>query len=72
MGTGINTSTTNNFYGTTASFTAQASPSWGYDHDWTNSAMSVDEFEQTLNGYVNGLKNAGSKLETAKKDLVSK
>lgn len=39
---------------------------------WNMNPISVDEYEQKLNSYVNGLKNAQSALNAAKADLASK
>ncbi len=39
---------------------------------WNMNPMSVDEYEQKLTSYINGLKNAKSALDAAKADLASK
>lgn len=39
---------------------------------WNMNPMSVDEYEQKLTSYINGLKNAKSALDVAKADLASK
>ena len=39
---------------------------------WNTGAISVDEYEQKLISYINGLKNAKSALDAAKADLASK
>ena len=39
---------------------------------WNMNPMSVDEYEQKLTSYINGLKNAKSALNVAKADLASK
>lgn len=39
---------------------------------WNTGAISVDEYEQKLTSYINGLKNAKSALDAAKADLASK
>ena len=39
---------------------------------WNTGAISVDEYEQKLTSYINGLKNAKSALDVAKADLASK
>lgn len=39
---------------------------------WNMNSMSVDEYEQKLTSYINGLKNAKSALDAAKADLASK
>lgn len=39
---------------------------------WNMNPMSVDEYEQKLASYINGLKNAKSALDAAKADLASK
>lgn len=39
---------------------------------WNMNPMSVDEYEQKLTSYINGLKNAKSALAAAKADLASK
>ena len=39
---------------------------------WNTGAISVDEYEQKLTSYINGLKNAKSALDAAKADLSSK
>lgn len=39
---------------------------------WNTGAISVDEYEQKLTSYINGLKNAKSALDAAKADLVAK
>ena len=39
---------------------------------WNTGAMSVDEYEQKLTSYIDGLKNAKSALDAAKADLASK
>ena len=38
---------------------------------WNMNPMSVDEYEQKLTSYINGLKNAKSALDVAKADLAS-
>lgn len=39
---------------------------------WNMNPISVDEYEQKLTSYINGLKNAKSALDAAKADLASK
>lgn len=39
---------------------------------WNTNPISVDEYEQKLTSYINGLKNAKSALDVAKADLASK
>ena len=39
---------------------------------WNMNPMSVDEYEQKLTSYINGLKNAKSALDVAKADLAFK
>lgn len=39
---------------------------------WNTNPISVDEYEQKLTSYINGLKNAKSALDAAKADLTSK
>lgn len=39
---------------------------------WNTNPISVDEYEQKLTSYINGLKNAKSALDAAKADLASK
>lgn len=39
---------------------------------WNMNPMSVDEYEQKLTSYIDGLKNAKSALDAAKTDLASK
>lgn len=39
---------------------------------WNMNPISVDEYEQNLTSYINGLKNAKSALDAAKADLASK
>ena len=39
---------------------------------WNTGAISVDEYEQKLTSYINGLKNAKSALDAAKADLAAK
>lgn len=39
---------------------------------WNMNPMSVDEYEQKLTSYINGLKNAKSALDAVKADLASK
>ena len=39
---------------------------------WNMNPMSVDEYEQKLTSYINGLKNAKSALDAAKTNLASK
>ena len=39
---------------------------------WNTGAISVDEYEQKLTSYINGLKNAKSALDAAKANLASK
>ena len=39
---------------------------------WNVNPISVDEYEQKLTSYINGLKNAKSALDAAKADLASK
>lgn len=39
---------------------------------WNTGAISVDEYEQKLISYINGLKNAKSALDAAKADLAAK
>lgn len=39
---------------------------------WNTGAISVDEYEQKLTSYINGLKNAKSALDAVKADLASK
>lgn len=39
---------------------------------WNMNPMSVEEYEQKLTSYINGLKNAKSALDAAKADLASK
>ena len=39
---------------------------------WNMNPMSVDEYEQKLSSYINGLKNAKSALDAAKADLATK
>lgn len=39
---------------------------------WNTNPISVDEYEQKLTSYINGLKNAKSALGAAKADLASK
>ena len=39
---------------------------------WNMNPMSVDEYEQKLSSYINGLKNAKSALDATKADLASK
>lgn len=39
---------------------------------WNMNPMSVDEYEQKLTSYINGLKNAKNALDAAKADLASK
>lgn len=39
---------------------------------WNMNPMSVDEYEQKLTSYINGLKNAKSALDAAKANLASK
>ena len=39
---------------------------------WNMNPISVDEYEQNLTSYINGLKNAKSALDAAKADLATK
>lgn len=67
MGTAICTKGTMRGYQTHC-YTAGESP----DSAWKQNPMSVDEYEQKLTSYINGLKNAKSALEAAKADLAAK
>lgn len=67
MGTAICTKGTMRGYQTHC-YTAGESP----DSAWKQNPMSVDEYEQKLISYIDGLKNAKSALDAAKADLASK
>lgn len=67
MGTAICTKGTMRGYQTHC-YTAGESP----DSAWKQNPMSVDEYEQKLTSYIDGLKNAKSALDAAKADLASK
>ena len=54
----------------TQSYTAEIS-GWS-GSGWNTNPISVDEYEQKLTSYINGLKNAKSALDAAKADLASK
>lgn len=67
MGTAICTKGTMRGYQTHC-YTAGESP----DSAWKQNPISVDEYEQKLTSYINGLKNAKSALDAAKADLAAK
>lgn len=54
----------------TQCYTAEISGGTG--SGWNTNPISVDEYEQKLTSYINGLKNAKSALDAAKADLASK